>query len=158
MKIIWSTGDATWPVAKTCRHGIPSGSWMSFLMESIKWFVVSSSAAYGSSQARGQIRATAASLRHNHKNVGSEPHLWPTPHSITGSLTQWMRLGIEPVSSWILVRFISTEPQWELQKLLIINGIVRWAFLFFWLHSPYQVLGELGWGGFSSNIWIAVEF
>ena len=36
-------------------------------------------AAYGSSQARGPIRAAAASLRHNHTNARSEPHLWPTP-------------------------------------------------------------------------------
>ena len=30
---------------------------------------------YGSFQARGQIRATTASLHHNHSNAGSEPHL-----------------------------------------------------------------------------------
>ena len=35
--------------------------------------------AYGSSQAKGQIRATAAGLHHSHSNVGSEPSLWPTP-------------------------------------------------------------------------------
>ena len=33
--------------------------------------------AYGCSQARGQIRAAAASLCHSH--TGSEPHLWPIP-------------------------------------------------------------------------------
>ena len=32
-------------------------------------------------------------------------------HSNTGSRTHWARLGIEPESSWILVRFNSTEPQ-----------------------------------------------
>ena len=32
-------------------------------------------AAYGSSQARGQIGATAADLRHSHSNTRSEPHL-----------------------------------------------------------------------------------
>ena len=36
-------------------------------------------AAYGVSQARGLIRATAAGLRHNHSNLGSEPRLQPTP-------------------------------------------------------------------------------
>ena len=36
------------------------------------------SAAYGSSQARGQIGTTAAGLHHSHSNVGSEPHLRPT--------------------------------------------------------------------------------
>ena len=35
--------------------------------------------AYGASQARGQIQATAAGLHHSRSNVGSEPHLRPTP-------------------------------------------------------------------------------
>ena len=35
--------------------------------------------AYGGSQARGLIRATAASLHNSHSNAGSEPHLGPTP-------------------------------------------------------------------------------
>ena len=34
--------------------------------------------AYGSSQAKGQIRAVAAGLRHSHSNVGTEPCLRPT--------------------------------------------------------------------------------
>ena len=29
--------------------------------------------------------------------------------------THWVRPGIEPGSSWILVRFVSAAPQWELQ-------------------------------------------
>ena len=36
-------------------------------------------AAYGGSQAKGQIGPVAAGLRHSHSNAGSEPHLWPTP-------------------------------------------------------------------------------
>ena len=36
-------------------------------------------AVYGSFQARGQIAAKAAGLRHSHDNWGSEPHLQPTP-------------------------------------------------------------------------------
>jgi len=36
------------------------------------------SAAYKSSQARGQIRAAAAGLHHSHSNAGSELHLQPT--------------------------------------------------------------------------------
>ena len=35
--------------------------------------------AYGSSQARGQIQATAASLRHSHSNARSDPSVRPTP-------------------------------------------------------------------------------
>ena len=47
-------------------------------------------AVYASSQARGQIGASAAGLRHSHSNAGSEPRLWATPHTAhgnTGSLT-----------------------------------------------------------------------
>ena len=36
--------------------------------------------AYGGFQAMGLIRATAAGLYHSHSNVGSKPHLQPTPH------------------------------------------------------------------------------
>ena len=35
--------------------------------------------AYGDSQARGPIGATAAGLLQSHSNVGSEPPLQPTP-------------------------------------------------------------------------------
>ena len=46
---------------------------------------------------------------------------YTTAHSIAGSLTYWVRPGIEPVrpeiepaTSWFLVRFVSAAPQWEL--------------------------------------------
>ena len=67
--------------------------------------------AHGGSQARRQIGATAAGLRHT--NMGSEPRLWPTAHGNTGPLTHWVRPGIEPTSSWIPV-VLTTEPLWEL--------------------------------------------
>ena len=35
--------------------------------------------AYGCSQGRDRIGAIAAGLHHSHNNVGSEPHLQPTP-------------------------------------------------------------------------------
>ena len=35
--------------------------------------------AYGGSQTRGQMGATATSLHHSHSNVGSKLHLRPTP-------------------------------------------------------------------------------
>ena len=70
--------------------------------------------AYEGSQARVQIGAVAAGLCHSHSNAGSEPPLQLTPllHN-AGSLTHWVRPGIEPMSSWILVRFLSAEPWWE---------------------------------------------
>ena len=66
--------------------------------------------AYGSSQARGQIRATAAVLRHTHSNTRSKWCLQPTPQLMATparSLTHWVGSGIEPTSSWILVRFLT---------------------------------------------------
>ena len=36
-------------------------------------------AAYGNSQARGQIGVAAAGLHHSHSNSGADPHLQPTP-------------------------------------------------------------------------------
>ena len=44
-----------------------------------------------------------------------------TAHSNTGFLTDWMRPGIEPASSWIPVQFISAEPQWKLLFPLLIS-------------------------------------
>ena len=61
--------------------------------------------AYGSSQTRGWIRATAASLPNI--SARSEPHLRPTAAcGYTVSLTHWMRPGIKSTSSqrlhWVL--------------------------------------------------------
>ena len=42
-------------------------------------------------------------------------------HSSTGSLTHWVRPGIKPSSSWILVGFVTAERQWELLLLGILN-------------------------------------
>ena len=76
------------------------------------FFFRAAPAAYGSSQARRQIRAAAADLCHHHNNSGSELCLQPTPQLTARSLTYYVRPGIKPTSSWILVKFISTEPQW----------------------------------------------
>ena len=43
-----------------------------------------------------------------------------TAHCSTRSLTCWTRPGVEPTSSWILVGFLSSEPQGELWKIHIL--------------------------------------
>ena len=76
----------------------------------------STPAAYGSSQARGQLGAAAA----GHSNSGSKPCLQPIlqlmamPDPLPTEQGHWARPGIEPESSQILVGFITTEPQLEL--------------------------------------------
>ena len=49
-----------------------------FLFVCLFWFLGPPSA-YGSTQTRGPIGATAARLHHSHSDVGSEPLLQPTP-------------------------------------------------------------------------------
>ena len=70
--------------------------------------------AHGGSQARGWIRATATGLHHSYSNAGFELRFWPTPQLTDGSLTHWVRPGIEPATSWFLVGFASASPQREL--------------------------------------------
>ena len=77
--------------------------------------------AYGSTQIRGQIRATAAGQHHSHShsNAGSEQRLQPTPQFMaTGTLAHRARPGIKPEFLWMLVGFISTVPQPELLSFL----------------------------------------
>ena len=74
--------------------------------------------AYGSSQVRGPIRATAAGLHRSHSHTGSKPRLQPIPIPIAqgnaGSLTHRAGPGIEPTSSWILAGSLTAEPRREL--------------------------------------------
>jgi len=72
-------------------------------------------------QARGRIRATAASLHHSHSNAGPEARLRSTQLTgNAGSSTHWARPGIEHATSWLLVVFISTVP-WQNASFFIFN-------------------------------------
>ena len=68
------------------------------------FFFRAAPAAYGHSQARGQIRATAASLHYSHSNTGSELRLWRMPQltALVRSLIHWSKPGIEPTPSWMV--------------------------------------------------------
>ena len=72
--------------------------------------------AYGSSQARGWIRAVDADVYPQPQQhwVWAASVTYTTACGNAGSLTHWERPGTEPISSWILVGFITTEPQQEL--------------------------------------------
>ena len=59
--------------------------------------------AYGSSQARGWIRAVAYSLQPQPCQVQATSVTYITAHGNTRSLIHWVRPGIKPASSWILV-------------------------------------------------------
>ena len=49
---------------------------------------------------------------------------YTTAHSNAGSLTHWVRPGIEPTSSWVLVGFITAEPQQELLLWLLFTDFL----------------------------------
>ena len=59
-----------------------------------------------------------AGLHHSHSKARSKPYLRPTPQlkamqGNAGFLAHWARPGIEHASSWMLVRFILTDPGWD---------------------------------------------
>ena len=49
---------------------------------------------------------------------------YTTAHGNAGSLTHWERPGIKPATSRFLVRFVSTEPRWELPDCIF--ELIRW--------------------------------
>ena len=70
-------------------------------------------AALGGSHPWGLSGVVATGLCWSHSNARSKLlHLRPTPiaHGNSGSLTHWVRPGIESTCSWILIGFVSTEP------------------------------------------------
>ena len=97
------------------RPGIkPASSWFILMNHNrspkfVCLLLMALHSAYGSSQARGWIRAATAGLHHSHIDARLEPHLqsMPEAHGNARSLTHWARPGIEPASSWILVQFLT---------------------------------------------------
>ena len=89
--------------------------------------------AYGGSQARGPIGATAASLCHSHSNasLSSICNLHRNSYQ-WWILTHWARPRIEPVSTWIPVRFCSVEPQRDL------HIFISFSFPFLFLSSFFS--------------------
>ena len=70
-------------------------------------------AAYGNSQARGQIGWPTPQAQQC--TIRSASVTYTTAHGNAGSLTLWVKPGINSASSWILVRFVTAEPWKELQ-------------------------------------------
>ena len=61
--------------------------------------------------------------------------IYTIAHGNARSSTHWTRPGMEPKSSWILIRFIAAEPWGELPKMFKIQK-------FFPLRSNHQIYGE----------------
>ena len=77
---------------------------------------------------------------------------YATFHGNTGSSTHWVRPGIEPATSWNLIRFISAEPQRDLRFAQFLTGDIEiilrctknsiWEIKMEW--AVYQVCSFLG--------------
>ena len=74
--------------------------------------------AYGSSQARSWNRSYGCWPTPQPQKLGIQAMsvIYTTAHSNAGSPTHWARPRIQLAFSWILVRFDSALPQWELPK------------------------------------------
>ena len=64
---------------------------------------------------------------------------YTTAHGNAGSLTHWARPGIEPATSWFLVRFVSAVPQWELPGFLIFKCTQLSTFLWRKWRTTFQL-------------------
>ena len=67
-------------------------------------------------------------LQRQQHQIWAASMTYTAAHGNAGSLTHWARPGMKPTFSWILITFITTEPQWEL-----IIGIT-----FIWNHKRSQ--------------------
>ena len=68
-----------WAVVTKAWVPNPVPTCMGFVTWDKLLFLRAAPKAHGGSQARGQIRAVAAGLRHRHSNAGSKPQLRPIP-------------------------------------------------------------------------------
>ena len=100
--------------------------------------------AYGSSQARGPVGATAAGLHHSHSNAESKSLLRPIPQVTATPDLQPLckaRNGIRVL--WILFGFIPAAPQWNYD----ITSVFFKMQISFWLVKLWYI--HL----FSKNYW-----
>ena len=105
-----------WVISLNCcrKHTIFLSSFLAFFFSFFFGFRAALEA-HGSSQARGGIGAAAPGLQPEPQQC----RIWATSatsitaHGNARNLTHWER--IRAASSWMLLGFITAEPQWELQ-------------------------------------------
>ena len=119
-KIYWSYFLSTYHFSSLLNYDSTDNRW-SFTLDFSAFFFFfffvffrAAPAAYGSSQARGWIEATAAGLHHSHSNAEPKLCLQPTPQLTTPDLNPLSeaRDGTASSLTLILVGFVTTEPCW----------------------------------------------
>ena len=82
--------------------------------------------AYGGFQARGRISYSCHPTPQPQQcGIWAPSATYTTAHGNAGSLTHWARPGIEPASSWMLIRFVSTSPQKEFPYFILFYFILN---------------------------------
>ena len=91
-------------------------------------------AAYGGSQARKSNWSCSLQLipQPEQCQIQTLVVTYTTAHGNARFLTHWARPGIEPASSWMLVRFVFTEPWWELHPVFFFRIKCIWSI---WIQS-----------------------
>ena len=77
--------------------------------------------AYGGSSESNQSCSCWPTPQPQQHGIQATSVTYTTAHGNAGSLTHWVRPGIEPVSSWRLVRFVSVEPWQNYNKFSVIR-------------------------------------
>ena len=72
--------------------------------------------AYGSSQARGSNWSWSCCCQPTQCRIWGMPLTHITVLGNARYLSRWLRPGIQPASPWILVRFLTAAPWWELPR------------------------------------------
>ena len=104
---------------------------------------------YESSQARGQSWSCWPMPHPQQCGIWATSVTYTTVHGNTGSLIHWVRPGIEPMSSWMLVGFITAEAQ---------QNSLSWGFLvilcFNTMTSIFLIKsgGHISWGKIKSRV------
>ena len=108
--------------------------------------------AYGSFQARGQIRAAAAGLCHSQR-IWAASAVYATSCSNAMSLTHWARPGMEPASSWILVGFLTCWATMETAFAEFLRKRYKTKHLIYAFSFPFLATPE-AYGGSWASDWI----
>ena len=72
--------------------------------------------------------------------IWAESVTYTTARGKAGSLTHWVRSEIKPVSAWILVGFVTAEPQWESPVFRAFSSLKVWIF---WQPNSMSTLGDM---------------
>ena len=118
----------------------PFATWLSLLFLSLV-FLTAAPVACGGSQARDWIGAAVAILLQSHSNLGSEPHLWPTPQltamsDLVNALIGgrgWTRILMD--TSWVLYC-------WATPGTLLLVFIIPFLSIYTHIHIIYMFFSK----------------